>query len=148
MKKYQETTIKPASGGFGMYESNQDSSELWDNEYDLEQAMYEGSRNELYELGVDDLPEGIEDIRGNIYNQPSRIFGYLQDGTAYYCGIIEIEKEQRTCRNCQNWNDASAECCVAEKAIANKWDIPEDVEKALGLFSQDELNECDHFVML
>jgi hypothetical protein len=45
----------------------------------------------LYELGVDELPDDIEDIRGRIYGAPARVFGWLDEqGGAQYAGIVEL----------------------------------------------------------
>jgi hypothetical protein len=53
---------------------------------------------------------------------------------------------KKCCKNCQNWNDASAECAVAERAIANKWNIPSDVDVALELESASTQNACQHYI--
>lgn len=50
-----------------------------------------------------------------------------------------------TCRNCKNWNDTSAECCIAERAIVNNHEIPEDVQSALDLDSADKENNCEYY---
>jgi hypothetical protein len=44
----------------------------------------------LYELGVDELPNDIGDIRGRIYGAPARVFAWLDEkGDAHYSGILE-----------------------------------------------------------
>ena len=78
IKQYVAVSIQPASGGFGEYDVLSDTSEPYDSESDLLDAMSENL--ELYELGVDALPDGMDDIRGCIHNQPERVFGYMEDG--------------------------------------------------------------------
>ena len=46
---------------------------------------------DLYELGVDELPEGIEDIRGRIQNEAARVFGWLDErGAVQYSCIVQV----------------------------------------------------------
>ncbi len=90
---FAETTIKPCSSGFGMYEPGEYNGDKWEDETDLINEM--GSNVELFELGTDELPEGMDDIRGNIRNEPDRVFGYLYETgggeiEVYYVGVSEI----------------------------------------------------------
>jgi len=71
---YSERRISPHHSGFGMWSVEQ-MGERYVDEDVLHAEMRDGV-GELYELGVDELPEGCEDIRGHIYNQPPRIFVY------------------------------------------------------------------------
>jgi hypothetical protein len=46
---------------------------------------------DLYELGVDELPDDIEDIRGRIQGAPARVFAWLDEqGDAHYAGIVQV----------------------------------------------------------
>jgi hypothetical protein len=90
LNMYAETVIKPANSGFGMWEVGEYSEDLWENEDALIDAMAE-NLIEIFELGVDELPEGFEDIRGRINNEPDRVFGYRafwQD--IGYAGVSKI----------------------------------------------------------
>jgi hypothetical protein len=65
MKQYM---ITESSGGFGDW----DSGERFEvNEGELDDLM---SQMDILELGKDELPEGVEDIRGRIHDQTGRIF--------------------------------------------------------------------------
>lgn len=91
---YHESLIKPASAGFGMWEQQlHDLGDGWSSEQDLIMEIYASDNDrELFELGKDDLPDGLEDIRGQIYNQKGRIFGYLNETDApNYFAVIEID---------------------------------------------------------
>lgn len=55
--------------------------------------MRDGAEGKLYELGMDALPEGIEDIRGHIYSEPTLVFAVVgMDGELL--GYVGIDKEQ------------------------------------------------------
>jgi hypothetical protein len=94
--RYQTSTIKPAHGGFGEWDLDRNQSFEPDG-LDLQEVEQQARENvgEIYELGKDDLPEGIEDIRGSIHNEPTHVYGYLYEehGETYpmYFGIDEIE---------------------------------------------------------
>lgn len=86
---YQEISIKPAHGGFGEYDCSPDRGEIW---ADLNDLLDESRSNvgDVYELGTDELPAPIEDIRGRIHCEPPHIYAYLDaDGSAHYFGIDE-----------------------------------------------------------
>jgi hypothetical protein len=86
---FSEVRIKPANGGFGMWQAEFGGGDQWGDESDLLSAMRGGIDGTLLELGVDMLPEGVVDIRGNIYNEPSRVFAIIDtDGELEgYTGI-------------------------------------------------------------
>lgn len=86
---YYEISITPANAGFGEYQTSPVNGDGWADEYDLEMAMRGNA--DLYELGVDELPEGVDDIRGRIHNEPGRVFAAVgQDGMVAYTGIVEF----------------------------------------------------------
>jgi len=88
---YRECVILPASGGFGEYESGEYGGDSYEDSSTLIAEMYAGCGFELFDLGKDALPEGLEDIRGRIRNEPARVFGGLDDqGTPRYFGVSEI----------------------------------------------------------
>ncbi len=90
---YSEARIKPSPSGFGEYQLVPGSGERWANEDDLVDAM-RGSLSDvgakLVELGVDVLPDRVEDIRGRVANEPKRIFALLdeEDDLIGYTNII------------------------------------------------------------
>jgi len=90
---YYDVTISPAAGGFGEWEHSGAHGDGWADEADLVTAMAQGVSGGLYELGVDDLPAGIEDIRGLIRSEPPRVFATLDadgaGGATFYFGIVE-----------------------------------------------------------
>jgi len=87
---YYEATIKGSNGGFGEYDQQFfDFGEGWEDEQDLINECYQNVNGDLYELGVDELPDGLDDIRGSIHNQDGRIFGWLDDrGEPHYFAIV------------------------------------------------------------
>ncbi len=47
-----------------------------------------GCDSHYYEIGEDELPSEIDDIRGLIHNEPPRVFGYVDDqGITRYFGL-------------------------------------------------------------
>lgn len=95
MKKYTECTIQPASGGFGEYDVTR--GDTWDDETALFDAIIANEHDGIAELGVDDLPEGIEDIRGRIHNEPSRVFASLRH--------FDLEYEAPTYFGIDEWQE-------------------------------------------
>ncbi len=86
---FYEVVIEACAAGFGEYQVSPINGEGWVDECDLEAAMRQAGCD-LYELGVDDLPEGVEDIRGSIHNEPTRVFAAVgEDGSVAYSGIVE-----------------------------------------------------------
>ena len=86
---YQTISIRPTSAGFGEYECTPDRGEIW---ADMDDLLQEArlSMGEIYELGIDSLPEGLEDIRGRIHEEPAKAYGVIDpDGSAHYFGIDE-----------------------------------------------------------
>lgn len=87
---YKECVISPHHSGFEMFQCGEYNGPEWANENDLINEM-RNNEFELYELGVDDLPTNIVDIRGSIYNEPNRIFGYIDhQGITRYVGISDF----------------------------------------------------------
>ncbi len=87
---YMETIIKP-TGNYPIVWQSVEDGEKWEFEEDLLAAMYQSV--EMFELGVDSLPEGIEDIRGTIGREPGRVFGWLCDDEGCpvrYSGVLEV----------------------------------------------------------
>jgi len=61
-------SINPCSSGFGEYQCSE-FQEVCEEE--LDDVLRE---NIIFELGKDNLPDDLEDIRGLIHFQPARIF--------------------------------------------------------------------------
>ncbi|MCE5268524.1 MAG: hypothetical protein LLG00_11630 [Planctomycetaceae bacterium] len=97
MSTYHECPIQPHHAGFEMYEMSAcDLGDGWADENDL---LTECAQNvgPLFELGENDLDGTcIEDIRGRIYGEQGRIFGYevASDGEpeAHYFAIVELNR--------------------------------------------------------
>jgi hypothetical protein len=93
MKAYHEVTIRPCHSGFGEYETNLcDTGECWGDEMDLVSSMRDGV-DDLIELGEDDLPDGVEDIRPVTHHCPSRVFASRGGGMWFYCGIVQLDMD-------------------------------------------------------
>lgn len=64
------------------------AGEIWADVDDLIDNI-RNNGNEVYELGVDVLPDDIDDIRGLIHDQPARVFVEVGDGYFGYFGFDE-----------------------------------------------------------
>lgn len=85
---YYEIPITPASGGFGAWQAFQADDTPWASEQDLLEAVQDTLRTAVYCLGVDALPEGLEDISGRIRDEPEYVYGWLdEDGLPVYFGV-------------------------------------------------------------
>ena len=62
-------SIKPCASGFGEYEAVPDLNTIQDDS-----DLLNGVAGELYELGSEDTPDWVEDIRGRIHNEPEHVF--------------------------------------------------------------------------
>jgi hypothetical protein len=83
---YVCVSIDPAPGGFGEWNAQQieDDAPL----YPFEDDIYGEAQGDVYKLGVDDLPEGMEDIRGNIHDEPDAVFAVVEENSnVAYFGI-------------------------------------------------------------
>jgi hypothetical protein len=82
-----QVQIKPAASGFGQWEAYGESESYEDLMDDAD--ILNGVSGEVYELGSEDLPEWVEDIRGLIANEPERVFvEKSNDGlNVYYFGF-------------------------------------------------------------
>lgn len=94
---FYEQTIQPHHAGFGQYQQSGELGEGWTMDSDLLQEIASNIESEVFELGHDDLPAGMEDIRGLIQGGiravSERVFGYLaEDGSATYFAIVETEE--------------------------------------------------------
>lgn len=84
---FYEVSIQAAPGGFGEYQCQPINGEGW---VDVSELLAEiSAQYEYFELGNldDELPEGAEDIRGRIHNEPERVFAMRCDETVVYFGI-------------------------------------------------------------
>ena len=91
---YYELMILPHHAGFGMYQRGEANGEGWVNPTDLIQEIYQQAPGTVYEVGRDELPKGIKDIRGLIQDgDPDYLFAWQYDDhgdlRTAYCGIIE-----------------------------------------------------------
>ena len=84
----QYVTIKPSSSGFGMYEAIPDLDETY---YDAD--ILHGCVGDVYELGTEDLPDWVEDIRGCIHNEPEKVFVVKHGSQISYFGFNSVDEE-------------------------------------------------------
>ena len=89
---YCEVSIKPATSGFGEYQLGEHGYDWPTLEDLLRKIAYNGLA--VFELGKDDLPEGLEDILGRIQGGGGlRVWGYFEDqGWAKFARYFGIEK--------------------------------------------------------
>ena len=90
MVYYKECAVVPMYSGFGMYQSLECNGDRYDSPEEILSEAQNTIR--LYILGEDDLPEGIEDIRGRIHNEPNIVFAFVEKGNVYYGGISKFEE--------------------------------------------------------
>ncbi len=91
MSTFFEVGITAAHGGFGEYDCSAIEGEGWANRQDLIEECQGNISGTLYELGVDALPSGMEDIRGRIHAEPPWIYAYTNEaGDAHYFGVREL----------------------------------------------------------
>lgn len=93
MTMYYEQVITPATGGFGEWQTSSEvpgEDDLHADCTDILDACKDAyPQGEVYQLGKDALPEGVEDITGRIHNEPDRVFALIVDGEVTYFGISE-----------------------------------------------------------
>ncbi len=67
--------------------------ESWEAEIDFSQTIVDDQEvisDDVYELGVDELPPGVEDIQGNVFNEPLRLFWLQQGDQEWYFGLDPV----------------------------------------------------------
>ena len=98
---YSETRITPCPSGFGEYQCSE-----YTGEYAEADALLADSRDNvgyIWELGQEELPDGMDDIRGAIQNEPDRVFGWLDEiGEVRYFGITEFGAERQEMQTLYN----------------------------------------------
>lgn len=91
---FYEQSIQPHHAGFGQFQLSYELGQGWAEDTDLLQEIIFSRDEQIFELGADGLPRGLDDIRGHIQGGPraksERIFGYLDDQGAHYFAIVEI----------------------------------------------------------
>ena len=98
MTIYTEVSITPAHSGFGMFQRGElqiSPQTSWADRADL---LFEIANNYDAVMPLDEAVAdeefktlGVEDISGNIYNQPARLFARIDRGELSYFGIEESE---------------------------------------------------------
>ncbi|MCP3885121.1 MAG: hypothetical protein GY700_06535 [Propionibacteriaceae bacterium] len=90
--KYHEITIAPHHSGFGMWQAGIPCGLAWDDADDLLTEIIASFPGDVYELGIAELPSGVTNICGSIYDEPSRVFALVadEDDAVTYCGIDEV----------------------------------------------------------
>ena len=98
MTIYTEVSITPAHSGFGMFDRGELQIGQQTSFADLSDLLFEIANNSDAVLPLDEAIAdedfkdlGIEDISGNIHNQPSRLFARIDRGELSYFGIEESE---------------------------------------------------------
>jgi hypothetical protein len=93
---YRIDPIKSHHAGFGMYQQDTtkvSADEMYCSEQDA--IQYGTDCYEVYKLGADELPDGVEDIRGRIYGEsggeaPTVYYGIGSDGAGEFGGYFAI----------------------------------------------------------
>ena len=90
---YRETMITPSNTTDGEWVARQDgATDVWALDAWMD-AVRDNGADEIIELedGAT-LPAGVEDIRGRIHNQPSRVYAVImRDGGIRYTGLAQVE---------------------------------------------------------
>ena len=50
----------------------------------------------------------------------------------------------KTCKTCENWIDATADCSVQLKCQCNGWDVPASVDRAMAK-DANAANDCEDY---
>jgi hypothetical protein len=99
MKVHTLVQITPHHSGFGMYQVGELQVSPT-NSYAAFDDLISECNNNLYavasiNLALGDplfIENGIEDIRGKIYNQPSNVYAFIDDfKTLGYFGVVESD---------------------------------------------------------
>jgi hypothetical protein len=85
---YYQVVIVPASSGFSEWQCLPINGDGYEDDYDLEYEIRH-SDYDIRELGIDELPDGVEYIRGLIHNAPPRVFAVIDGDRIGYCGIAK-----------------------------------------------------------
>jgi hypothetical protein len=91
---WQQIVLRPASGGSGEWDLEAEGGETWADVDELLNAI-RAEIGDIYELGIDELPEGLENISGRIHARKGRIFGALDDGRACYFAVAVVARDAR-----------------------------------------------------
>jgi hypothetical protein len=94
MTMFYTVMMQTQSSDHGAWEIAYTDDTSWENLDDLLEAIRDNGRVTLYELGIDALPDGMEDIRDG-FSAAMRIWGYVSGPGAMpeYFGIIEHNEE-------------------------------------------------------
>ena len=82
---YQRVLINPSVSGSNTYEAVPDNNQPQETA-----AIFSKIEGDVYQLGVDILPAGIEDIREKIHNKPERVFAVKDGSEVYYIGLNSV----------------------------------------------------------
>lgn len=89
---FYQVKIQPANGVVGRWDVWR-SDTAWADDLDLLQALYtHPAYDVVYDLTQDELPAYVEDIRGRVYDEPTRILALvrMEHGVpvVQYVGIV------------------------------------------------------------
>ena len=89
--KFYEVSVLPASGGSDEYQCAPIDGEGWSDAFDLLHEIEGTLCTDVFEL-IGDLPDGLEDIRGRIHDEPAAVYGWLDgSGAPHYFGIEGVD---------------------------------------------------------
>jgi hypothetical protein len=89
---FYQVRMQPAQGVAGRWDVWR-HAEGWADELDLLQALYTNpTYDEVYDLAQDALPAYVEDIRGQVYDEPACILALVclkaEGPIVHYVGIV------------------------------------------------------------
>ena len=85
---FQAYTITPCDSTPSEFQISPDGSDEYPDVESLLEDCHWCGADAIYELGEDELPEEIKDIRGKIHNQRGRIFGFFDSDRPHYFAVI------------------------------------------------------------
>jgi hypothetical protein len=77
----KQISINPSASG--EYQVNPNFGDLMDDADILNSVD-----GDLYRLGVDDLPDNVEDITGKIHDEPDQVYAVVSEHGVSYFGLV------------------------------------------------------------
>ena len=82
---WQYVSINRCPSGFGQFQAGERG-----DVYDTLTDLLDTDATEI--LDGEPLPDGSEDIRGRVRNEPDRLFVVVVDGMVHYFGAVAVEE--------------------------------------------------------
>ncbi len=89
----QIVSIRPDRGEYCVAEFGRACPDA-DKLIEIIRSLAAAKGDQVYELGFEELPEGVDDIRGRIHGEPPRVFVRVDpDGLPNYFGVVDCARK-------------------------------------------------------